>query len=224
MTDEVAQTTIATEDQARAWIEEVFAPDAQTWHRLDTFARILTEQSTRQNLVAASTLPHLWVRHIVDSAQLLPLCAGSGGGLWIDLGSGAGLPGIVIAILRDAPMMLVESRKLRCGFLRDVAAELGLSSRVTVAELRAEAVDNIKCDVISARAFAPLPKLIDIAARFAGPETYWVLPKGRNAVNELAMLPQAWHSLFHVEQSLTDADSAILRAVGAAAYKGRNRR
>ena len=209
-------TLIADEAQTRAWIATLPDVSRETLDRLERFAALLTEEAERQNLVAASTLgPALWVRHFADSAQLLPL-APSSGGRWIDLGSGAGLPGVVIAILVPHwHMTLVESRRLRCDFLRAVVAELGLDLQVTVAQQRVESHRDGPYDVISARAYAPLPDLIDSASHLAQESTVWILPKGRNAVNELSTLPQAWQKLFHVEPSRTDSEARILVGTGS---------
>ena len=214
---------LENEDQARAWIGEAFAPTARQWERLERFAALLTAESAQQNLVSASTIPNLWVRHIADSAQLLSLDDATGAGLWLDLGSGAGLPGLVVAILSDRPLALVESRKLRCGFLRDAAHDMDLG-HVEVIEAPLERVATRPAATISARAFAPLARLIDVSARFSTESTRWLLPKGRNAVKELALLPQSWQNLFHVEQSLTDADSQILVGTGKIAEKQRGKR
>ena len=165
----------------------------------------------------------MWVRHIADSAQLLSFDTRSGDGLWVDLGSGPGLPGLVVAILSSRPMLLVESRKRRCDFLRAVAAELDLA-HVEIAEAPLERVATRPAATISARAFAPLDKLLDLSARFSTESTRWLLPKGRNAVKELALLPEAWQRMFHVEQSRTDAESRILVGVGKIAAKQRGKR
>ncbi|WP_262408205.1 16S rRNA (guanine(527)-N(7))-methyltransferase RsmG [Sphingopyxis sp. OPL5] len=213
---------LASEDEARGWIAKAFAPSAGQWARLERFAAMLVAESGRQNLIAASTIPILWVRHIADSAQLLALDR-DGEGLWVDLGSGAGLPGLVVAILSERPMLLVESRKRRCEFLRDVVGELGLD-HVEVAEAPLEKVATRPAGTISARAFAPLDKLLDLSARFSTESTRWLLPKGRNAVKELALLPPAWQRMFHVEQSRTDADSQILVGSGQIAAQQRGKR
>jgi len=210
------------EDGARAWIGETFAPTTRQWDRLDRFAAMLVAENERQNLIAASTVPTLWVRHIADSAQLLALDPDNKG-LWIDLGSGPGLPGLVIAILSERPTLLVESRKRRCEFLRAAAADLGLG-HVEVAEAMLERVATRAASTISARAFAPLDKLIGLSTRFSTESTRWLLPKGRNAVKELALLPEAWQRMFHVEQSLTDADSQILVGEGQIGAKQRGKR
>lgn len=211
-----------SEDGARAWIGETFDPTAQQWERLDRFAAMLVAENDLQNLIAASTIPTLWVRHIADSAQLLALDPATDG-LWIDLGSGPGLPGLVVAILSERPMLLVESRKRRCDFLREVAHSLDLT-HVEVAEAPLERVAMRPASTISARAFAPLDRLIGLSTRFSTESTRWLLPKGRNAVKELALLPEAWQRMFHVEQSRTDADSRILVGMGQIGAKQRGKR
>lgn len=209
------------EGAARDWLAAGFAPSAEQWARLERFAAMLVAENERQNLIAASTIPVLWVRHIADSAQLLALDA-EGEGLWIDLGSGPGLPGLVVAILSERPMLLVESRKRRCDFLRAVVDDLDLK-HVEVAEAALERIATRRAATISARAFAPLDRLIDLSARFSTESTRWLLPKGRNAVKELALLPQAWQRMFHVEQSRTDAESQILVGTGRIATKQRGK-
>jgi len=218
MTDEV----LASEEQARGWIGDIFAPTAPQWERLDRFAALLVEENGRQNLIAASTIPSLWVRHIADSAQLLALDPARDG-LWIDLGSGPGLPGLVVAILSERPILLVESRRRRCEFLRAVANALDLA-HVEVAEAPLERVETRAAAAISARAFAPLDRLIALSTRFSTESTRWLLPKGRNAVKELALLPQPWQRMFHVEQSRTDEESRILVGEGRIGAEQRGKR
>ncbi|MGV1684915.1 16S rRNA (guanine(527)-N(7))-methyltransferase RsmG [Sphingopyxis sp. NJF-3] len=215
-------TILENEDAARGWIEATFAPTPTQWERLECFAAMLVDENARQNLIAASTIPHLWVRHIADSAQLLAFDR-DGEGLWIDLGSGPGLPGLVVAILSERPTLLVESRRRRCDFLLAVAAGLDLA-HVEVAEAPLDRVETRAAATISARAFAPLDRLIDLSARFSTESTHWLLPKGRNAVKELASLPPAWQKMFHVEQSHTDADSQILVGRGRIVAKQRGKR
>ena len=217
-----SDATLNSEEAARDWIAATFAPSADQWARLEQFATMLVAESAQQNLIAASTIPTMWVRHIADSAQLLALDARDGDGLWLDLGSGAGLPGLVVAILSERPIAVIESRKRRCDFLRAVIGELALA-HVEVIEAPLERIETRAAATISARAFAPLDKLIDLSARFSTESTRWLLPKGRNAVKELALLPQAWQNLFHVEQSLTDADSQILVGTGQITDKKRGK-
>ena len=214
---------LETEAQARDWIEASFAPTPARWTQLEGFASLLVAENAHQNLIAASTIPNLWVRHIADSAQLLALDHNDTEGIWLDLGSGAGLPGLVVAILSERPMVLIESRKRRCAFLRAVAAELKLG-HVEVVEAPLERIETLAAATISARAFAPLDRLIDLSTRFSTESTRWLLPKGRNAVKELALLPQPWQTMFHVEQSRTDADSQILVGTGQIGEKQRGKR
>jgi 16S rRNA (guanine527-N7)-methyltransferase len=211
---------LSDESGAQQWLREEFQLSDERWDKLVKFAALLEAENEKQNLVSASTIPTMWVRHIADSAQLLRHVQDKEAS-WIDLGSGPGLPGLVIAILIDAPIMLVESRKLRCNFLRDVAEELDLR-HVAVKESRLELLDSEPIGVISARAFAPLRKIIESARRFAHDDSLWLLPKGRNAEIELATLPQRWQNMFHVEHSLTDADSRLL--VGRGQFPAKKQR
>ncbi|MBO9697195.1 MAG: 16S rRNA (guanine(527)-N(7))-methyltransferase RsmG [Sphingopyxis sp.] len=213
---------LQNEEEARAWIGDALSPTAVQWAQLERFVALLIAENAQQNLIAASTIPTIWVRHIADSAQLLALDR-DGEGLWVDLGSGPGLPGLVVAILRARPILLVESRRRRCDFLRAVVAELDLG-HVEVAEAPLERVETRPAATISARAFAPLDRLIGLSTRFSTESTRWLLPKGRNAVKELALLPEAWQRMFHVEQSRTDAESQILVGDGQIGAKQRGKR
>lgn len=177
--------------------------------RLDRLADMLRAENARQNLVSAGSLTSIWQRHIADSAQLLNHVSRETTGLWLDLGTGAGFPGLVIAALQpDRELVMVESRPLRIAWLVRVIAELDLS-HARVIGARLEAVDSLPCAVISARAFAPLDRLIALSARFSTSATTWLLPKGRSAAQELAAL-HGWKHVFHVEPSLTDAEAGVI--------------
>jgi 16S rRNA (guanine527-N7)-methyltransferase len=211
----VTSKAMDTDEAARAWISSHFAPDEGQWAALETYVAMLRAANDDQNLVAASTLSIMWVRHIADSAQLLNFDRRDDESLWLDLGSGPGLPGLIIAILtKQRRVMLVESRTRRCQFLAEAIDRLGLGARVALLAMPLERVPATQAATISARAFAPLPRLINLSARFSTASTRWILPKGRNAVNELALLPTSWQKLFHVEQSVTDAGSGILVGTG----------
>ena len=180
----------------------------ETLEKLDAYSALLKEESERQNLVSASTLDQLWERHILDSAQLLrfePHPQSS----WVDIGSGAGLPGIVIACLVDGPVTLIEPRRLRAEFLHKVCESLRLN--VEVIGGKAEGIAG-KYDVITARAVASLTQLLKISAHLSTRKTVWALPKGRSAERELVEARRTWQGAFHVEQSVTDADSKIVVA------------
>lgn len=200
-----------TEDDARVWLQEVLGVSRETLDRLHAYRDLVLAETAHQNLIAKSTFDVFWARHIVDSAQLLPHAAAAPPGPWLDLGSGAGLPGIVLALLDSRPVHLVEERRGRIGFLNRVVSALGLD-HVTVHGCKVEALRLPPAAVITARAFAPLPKLLTLAHRFARPDTVWLLPKGRSAREEVENVRGAWHGVFHVEQSITDADAAILVA------------
>ena len=203
--------TIVTEAEALAWLREVLRVDARGMDRLGQLVALLLEENERQNLVARGTLPHVWVRHIVDSAQLLHVSRETlPDGEWLDLGTGAGFPGLAIAALQPhRPVTLVDSRKLRTEWLQRAADVLGLAN-VRVVLSRVEDLPSGPHSVISARAFAPLDKLVTLSARFSTPDTVWLLPKGAGAAQELQMLPESWNHVFHVEQSLTDASAGVI--------------
>lgn len=200
-----------SEDEARAWLAARFDVPRETWQRLERFVAILLTAMDSQNLIAESTRAHIWARHIVDSAQLLAHGGEERQGGWIDLGSGAGLPGLVIAILSPWKILLVESRRKRVDFLTDVVGELGLV-HARIYGGRVETVPAAPAATISARAYAPLDRLLSSAAHLADENTLWVLPKGRNAQNELEEIRPSWQGVFHVEPSVTDPESAIIVA------------
>ena len=182
----------------------------ETLDRLLAYERLLREEGQRQNLVAASTLDTFWERHIIDSAQLIRF-APTPHASWCDIGSGAGLPGIVVACLVDGPVTLIEPRRLRAEFLHRVIRRLGLSAEVLATKVeRAEG----RFDVITARAVARIANLLEISSHLSTRNTVWALPKGRNAVAELAEAEKSWQGLFHVEPSVTDPDSRIIVATG----------
>ena len=195
---------------ARAWVEREFAVPRETMSKLDAFADLLRGENERQNLVSRGTLDQLWLRHIADSAQLLRFAAP--GASWVDLGTGAGFPGLIAAALHDGPVTLIEERRLRVDFLRRAAEAMGL--RIDILHARAERVPQRLFDVISARAFAPLEKLLSLGTAFSTQKSLWLLPKGRNAEAELAALDPSWQGEYRLEPSMTDAEAQIIVAAG----------
>lgn len=200
-----------TEGEARTWIATRYGVPRETL--LAAFADMVIAESAEQNLVSASSLASLWHRHIVDSAQLLDWDDGAGDTLWVDIGTGAGFPGMVVALLTERPVMLIEPRRRRADFLQRAVDALGVAVRITIAASRVEQV-VASAGVISARAVAALPELLGSAAHLATKDTIWLLPKGRRAREEVAAARQTWHGVFHVEQSITETGSLIVKAKG----------
>jgi len=187
----------------------------ETFGKLERYVALLREENRRQNLVSSATLEQVWDRHIIDSAQLLryePARTAS----WIDVGSGAGLPGIVIACLAEGPVTLAEPRRLRADFLHSVCESLKLDAIVVASK-----VERVKgnFDVITARAVAALPQLLKISAHLSTRNTVWALPKGRSAKAELAEASRSWHFDAREEPSCTDPQSTILVLSGVGARK-----
>ncbi|MDB5701292.1 MAG: rsmG [Sphingomonadales bacterium] len=180
----------------------------ETLDKLNTLVALVRSETERQNLISSSTIDDIWDRHIVDSIQLLKFAKS---GTWMDLGTGAGFPGLVIAILNPDPIVLVEERRLRHEFLSRAVVELGLQN-VTVVGSRVEQVPAFSAEVITARAFAPLEKIFSLAHRFSTSKTRWVLPKGRKANEELESVRTTWHGDFRLEPSVTDPTSSIIIA------------
>lgn len=200
-----------TEDDAKAWVSDKFG--SQAVDRMEMLANMVERESVLQNLISAASLPAIWSRHIVDSAQLLSQ-ARAGFETWADVGTGAGFPGLVLGALTDKHVVLVEPRKRRVEFLRAVIDTLELAN-TTVKCAKAESV-TLTTDVISARAVSQIGALLASTYHLAHPKTVWVLPKGRNAHEEVAQAKRSWHGTFHVEQSLTDPTSLIVIASGIA--------
>ena len=185
----------------------------ETFEKVDAYVALLREEARRQNLIAESTFDHLWDRHILDSAQLVRFESGSGAS-WADIGSGAGLPGIVVACLVGGPVTLIEPRRLRAEFLHKVCESLRINATVFLG--KAERARG-KYDVITGRAVAGLTQFLKISAHLSTRNSLWVLPKGRTAMEELVEAQRTWQGEFHVEQSVIDADSQIVVATGVRA-------
>ncbi|PVE58951.1 16S rRNA (guanine(527)-N(7))-methyltransferase RsmG [Arthrobacter sp. TPD3018] len=194
-----------TEDDARELMTERFG--SERIERVATFLDMVIAENDQQNLIAPSTVETIWVRHGLDSAQLMFHVEHSAGS-WLDIGTGGGFPGMVIALLFDGKVTMVEPRKKRAAFLETCVDRLGIANADVVAS-KVEAVSG-RYDIISARAVASVEKLLQAAAPCAKPETRWILPRGRMEPEQLTALRRQRDRVFHVEHSLTDPDSAIL--------------
>lgn len=188
----------------------------ETFERLQTYEAMLRKWNPAINLVAPSTLGHLWGRHFQDSAQIFTL-APAGAETWADLGSGGGFPGLIVAILahgagRKLNVSLVESDLRKATFLGAVARETAVPVNV-IAE-RAEEVPPIGADVVSARALAPLTNLLNLAARHLAPDGLAIFPKGERHAAELTVALEDWRFSYQTYVSTTERGAAIYAIKG----------
>lgn len=201
-----------TEEEARHWVIARFGEAAAS--RLDRLGALVMAENDRQNLIAPATAAQVWSRHLLDSAQLAMMADRHG--TWLDIGTGAGFPGMVIAVLSDRQVTMVEPRGRRVDFLSAAAAELGLENAVIIRG-RAETLPARAYDVISARAVASLEDLLVMTRHLRGDHTRLVLPRGRGGAAEIDLARARWQGVFHVEHSVTDPESLIVIADGVSA-------
>lgn len=180
----------------------------ETRTRLEALVAVLLKWQARINLIGRGTVDDVWRRHILDSAQLAPLLPATAETV-IDLGSGAGFPGLVLAILGIRGIHLVESDGRKCAFLREAARITGAA--VEIHGVRAEALALGEADAITARALAPLIDLLDIASAFIGPHTTCVFPKGKSSEQELTVSQKTWMMTVNRFKSVTDPEGTILK-------------
>jgi 16S rRNA (guanine(527)-N(7))-methyltransferase RsmG len=182
------------------------APDARA--RLDRFAELLLRWNSRINLISRADEAELWPRHILDSAQLVNLLPRSPGTL-VDLGSGAGFPGLVLAVMTRWDVHLVESDQRKAAFLREAARTAG--ARVVVHAIRAEKLTIAPAQVVAARALAPIASLLPLAAPLLGADGICLFPKGRSADAELTDAAARWHMRVERFPSHTESGATLLR-------------
>lgn len=183
----------------------------ETLARLQIYDSLLRKWNTAINLIAKSTLEVIWSRHFLDSAQVFRL-APADARLWVDLGSGGGFPGMIAAILsadagRATGFALVESDLRKAAFLATVARELGLD--VCVLPARAEALPPSGADILSARAVAPLERLVGYAKRHLAPEGVALFQKGATHRDELRLALEKYRFSYLSFDSQTDPDAVI---------------
>jgi 16S rRNA (guanine527-N7)-methyltransferase len=186
----------------------------ETEQRLSLFVELLDRWRRVTNLVSESTFDVVWTRHIADSAQLAPLS--SGAVRWLDMGSGAGFPGLVVAILlADTPgavVHCVESDQRKCAFLREVARVTG--GPAIIHAVRIEALDPVvigPVDAVSARAFAPLPATLDLAKQWLARGAVGLFPRGKSAAAQLEQVsPDPRYAIERIP-SIVEAEGVILR-------------
>ena len=181
----------------------------ETESRLQDYVALLLRWNARINLVAESTLDAVWQRHILDSLQLLPLLP-QGAGSLTDLGSGAGFPGLVLAAASGRETHLVESDRRKCAFLQEAARTLGLT-RAHIHPQRIESAAPPPAAIVTARALAPLPRLLEYAFTKLAPGGIALLPKGRTVDEELTAAAARWTMRVERFPSRTDSAASILR-------------
>lgn len=178
----------------------------ETIERLEHYAAEVLRWNPTINLVSKPSIPLLWQRHILDSAQLFPLAPPTG--IWADLGAGGGFPGIVLAIMGAPQMVLIESDQRKASFLREMARQMSLPVRVVAK--RIDAVEPLGAETVSARALASLTELLGHATPHLAPHGRAIFPKGRGVEEELARAQADW--IFDATRipSRTDPEAAIL--------------
>jgi 16S rRNA (guanine527-N7)-methyltransferase len=180
----------------------------ETLDRLILYVDLLSAWNARINLVSRDSLGDVWRRHILDSAQLLPQVPPEAR-ILVDLGSGAGLPGLVLAIMGVPEVHLIEADARKAVFLREAVRITG--ALATVHATRLDRAKPLVADVVTARALAPLPELLEISQHFRGPRTVCLFLKGRSVEEELTAAAKQWKIRAHRSPSLSDPSGCILR-------------
>jgi len=197
-----------SEDFGAAAFQAATDVSRETLVQLQRYVDVLQRWAPRVNLIGPSTLDDIWRRHILDSAQLWPHLPDNSKTL-VDFGSGAGFPGMVLAIMGVPDVHLVESNQRKCVFLREVARAAGVN--VTVHASRIEALTPFPVDVVTARALASLPILLEYAEPFLKSNTICLFPKGQRVNEELTETQKRWNITHDVFSSLTDPTGGIVR-------------
>jgi 16S rRNA (guanine527-N7)-methyltransferase len=195
-----------TPDLTAAGFAELIDVSRETLGRLEAYVALLTKWNARINLVGPATIPDVWRRHILDSAQIHAQVADAG--VLVDLGSGAGLPGLIVALLGGPEVHLIEADMRKCMFLHEAARVTG--TKLTIHNKRIEAAPKIEADIVTARALAPLTQLLDHAVRFLKPSGKCVFLKGARQADELTEARKTWQMNVTERPSLSDPSGVIL--------------
>ena len=185
-----------------------FSVPRETVNKLERYVELLREWNERINLVADSSLLHVWSRHILDSAQLMKFIPDTARSVF-DLGSGAGFPGLVLAILGAPGVHLIESVGKKANFLRLVAGELGLNARVH--QERIEEIRDLRADVITARALKPLSELLSLTKPLMHKGSICLFPKGQHVDAELTEAQKYWTFACEKHSSFSDRTGTVLK-------------
>lgn len=196
----------------RSYGSDEFARDSgvsrETLARLEAYVALLQRWNEKINLIGRTTGADIWWRHVLDSAQLYALIPEPQKTL-IDMGSGAGFPGLVLAAMGAMSAHLIEGDQRKAVFLREAARAMALP--VTVHASRIEALEGLRAATVTARALAPLPKLLALAERFCQTESVHIYPRGQNMEGELTDTHKIWTMRVEQFQSRTDPAACILR-------------
>lgn len=195
------------QDMDAAAFQAATGVSRETLERLQAYADLLVKWQARINLVGPDTIPSLWLRHFHDSAQLFPLLP-QGIHRLVDMGSGAGFPGLVLAVMGVPDVHLIESDARKCAFLREAARVSG--TPITVHNTRIEALAPLGAEVVTARALAPLDKLLAWAQPHLLPDGHCLFLKGRGHEDELTLASKEWNITVERVPSLSDPQAAIL--------------
>jgi len=195
--------------------QRTFEISRETLDRLKTYAQLLVRWQKTINLVAPSTLSDFWHRHFADSAQLWRYRPPEAR-VWLDIGSGAGFPGLVLAILGAEAgathHILIESDSRKAAFLREVGRETGIT--VDILGMRIENPQTCAkvsaVDCITARALAPLPRLLEMSAPYFSPSTLGLFLKGRDVAVEIEQAAESWRFAYELKPSVTDRDARVV--------------
>ncbi|HZV21670.1 MAG TPA: 16S rRNA (guanine(527)-N(7))-methyltransferase RsmG [Hyphomicrobiales bacterium] len=190
-----------------------FSVSHETIEKLRTYERLLLQWQKAVNLVAPSTLPYFWQRHFADSAQLIGFARKAC--IWVDLGSGGGFPGLVIAIMianqKECAVHLIESNSRKCAFLSEVVRQTAAPAYVHNLRVADAALAGVpRADVVTARALAPLDKLLELALPFFHVASKGLFLKGREAETEIADARRRWAFDIKIHDSLSDEEGRIL--------------
>jgi len=201
----------SAQETQRQKVVGYFDFDAGTSHDLDRYVQLLRDWQLRMNLVSKSTLANIWQRHFADSAQLVTLANASPASVWLDLGSGAGFPGLILARCSVGEFHLVEATRKKAEFLAAAVATLGVCNRVTIHNERIEALRPFDADYITARACAPLSRLFAWGLPFARNAT-WLLLKGRLVDLEIEAAREHFSFDYQRVASVTEPSATIIIA------------
>ena len=190
--------------------QQLTGSNEETLRRLQVYSELLEKWQKKINLVGGNTISDLWKRHMLDSAQLLPLLPRSESTI-LDFGSGAGFPGLVLAIMGRPQVTLVESDGRKCVFLAEVIRKTKVGASVRIQNRRIESLPNDRVDVVVSRGLAPLEKLLGLAERFLRGDSVCLFLKGRQADKELTKTQKTWSMKTTKIQSQTDASGTILK-------------